>query len=116
LIVVRDLRLHRVRDVLLEQLDGAVQRLEKHSKSDASVHDIRKELKRARATLRLLRRSIGDAAYHRDNWSIRDAARPLAPLRDATVLVRTLGRLKNIDDDDDLRAARIALTRQFQEE
>jgi len=113
---VRDLRLHRVRDVLLEQLDGAVERLEKNSKSDASVHDIRMELKRARATLRLLRRSIGDAAYRRDNWSIRDAARPLAPLRDATVLLRTLGRLKNIDDDDDLRAARIALTRQFQEE
>jgi CHAD domain-containing protein len=111
-----DLRLHKVRGVLLEQLDDAVGRLKKNGKSDTTVHDVRRELKRARATLRLLRKSMGGPAYRRDNWAIRDVARLLTPLRDAKVLVRTLGRLRRVGDDDDLGTAGSLLTRQFQEE
>jgi CHAD domain-containing protein len=111
-----DLRLHKVRGVLLEQLDDAIRRLKKNGKSDATVHDVRRELKRARATLRLLRKSMGGPAYRRDNWAIRDVARLLTPLRDAKVLVRTLGRLRRVGDDDDLGTAGSLLTRQFQEE
>jgi hypothetical protein len=111
----RDLRLHRVRDVLLEQLEHAARRLRRNGKSDSAVHDIRKELKCARGALRLLRKPIGDAAFRRDNLAIRDAARPLAPLRDARVLLRTLGRLRNADGDNESQVI-IALTRQFQEE
>jgi CHAD domain-containing protein len=111
-----DLRLHIVRDVLLEQLDDAIGRLKKNGKSDATVHDVRGELKRARATLRLLRKSIGGPAYRRDNWAIRDVARILTPLRDAKVLVRTLRQLRSVSDDNDLRAAGSLLTRQFHEE
>lgn len=111
-----DLRLHKVRGVLLEQLDDAIRRLQKNGKSDATVHDVRRELKRARATLRLLRKSMGGPAYRRDNWAIRDVARLLTPLRDAKILVRTLGRLRRVGNDDDLGAAGSLLTRQFQEE
>jgi CHAD domain-containing protein len=111
-----DLRLHKVRGVLLEQLDDAIGRLKKNGKSDTTVHDVRRELKRARATLRLLRKSMGGPAYRRDNWAIRDVARLLTPLRDAKVLVRTLGRLRRVGDDDDLGTAGSLLTRQFQEE
>jgi CHAD domain-containing protein len=111
-----DLRLHKVRDVLLRQLDDAIGRLKKNGKSDTTVHDVRRELKRARATLRLLRKSMGGPAYRRDNWAIRDVARLLTPLRDAKVLVRTLGRLRRVGDDNDLGAAASLLTRQFQEE
>ncbi len=57
-----------------------------------SVHRVRKELKRARAGLRLLRDAVGKLAYSRENLRLRDAARPLAPLRDADVLAVTLGR------------------------
>ena len=113
---MHDLRLHKVRDLLLEQLDDAIGRFKKNGKSDAAVHDVRRELKRARATLRLLRKSIGGPAYRRDNWAIRDVARLLTPLRDAKVLVRTLGRLRSVSDDNDLRAAGSLLRRQFQEE
>jgi CHAD domain-containing protein len=105
-----------VRGVLLEQLDDAIGRLKKNGKSDTTVHDVRRELKRARATLRLLRKSMGGPAYRRDNWAIRDVARLLTPLRDAKVLVRTLGRLRRVGDDDDLGTAGSLLTRQFQEE
>jgi CHAD domain len=111
-----DLRLRIVRDVLLRQLDDAIGRLKKNGKSDTTVHDVRRELKRARATLRLLRKSMGGPAYRRDNWAIRDVARLLTPLRDAKVLVRTLGRLRRVGDDNDLGAAASLLTRQFQEE
>jgi CHAD domain len=111
-----DLRLHKVRGVLLGQLDVAIGRLKKNGKSDTTVHDVRRELKRARATLRLLRKSMGGPAYRRDNWAIRDVARLLTPLRDAKVLLRTLDRLRRVGDDNDLGTAGSQLTRQFQEE
>jgi CHAD domain len=111
-----DLRLHKVRGVLLGQLDDAIGRLKKNGKSDTTVHDVRRELKRARATLRLLRKSMGGPAYRRDNWAIRDVARLLTPLRDAKVLLRTLDRLRRVGDDNDLGTAGSQLTRQFQEE
>ena len=58
-----------------------------------SVHRVRKDLKRARARLRLLRDAVGKLAYARENASLRDAARPLAALRDADVLAATAARV-----------------------
>lgn len=57
------------------------------------VHDIRRELKRARAALRLLRPSIGEAAFGRENRTLRDAARRFAAARDTRVTLQGLGRL-----------------------
>jgi CHAD domain-containing protein len=61
--------------------------------SDDAVHDIRKSLKRARARLRLLRNSRTEASYRRDNALLRDAGRPLTPLRDAKILVELVDGL-----------------------
>lgn len=61
--------------------------------SDETIHEFRRGLKRARAGLRLLRKSVGDQAYARENAALRDAARPLAPVRDATVVLAALDRL-----------------------
>jgi CHAD domain-containing protein len=58
----------------------------------ASVHRVRKDLKRARAGLRLLRDAVGKTAYAHENARLRDAARPLAPLRDADVMLATFGQ------------------------
>jgi CHAD domain-containing protein len=55
---------------------------------DASVHSRRKAMKRLRAALRLLRAAIGNALYRTVNSRVRDAARPLTPVRDAAVLVK----------------------------
>ncbi len=79
---------------MVAQLDQTLGRLGKRSRSDGAVHDIRKELKRARAALRMLRECIGVVQYRRDNALIRDAARPLTPSRDAKVLLQTLARLQ----------------------
>jgi CHAD domain-containing protein len=72
--------------------------------TDRSVHAARKEMKRARAALRLMRASLGDAAYRRMNGQVRDAARPLTPIRDASVLIRSLELLRRSDDKEGCRA------------
>lgn len=75
-----------VRRVLADQIDRSIHLLQRHSLADEPVHETRKEMKRARAGLRLLRQALGETAYRRLNRSVRDAARPLTPLRDAKVL------------------------------
>ncbi|HYN14009.1 MAG TPA: CHAD domain-containing protein, partial [Burkholderiales bacterium] len=76
------------------QLEHALKALNGRKRlSDESIHELRRELKRARAGLRLLRQAVGDPAYTRENAALRDAARPLAPVRDATVVLQALDRL-----------------------
>ncbi len=45
-----------------------------------------------RAALRLLRFCMGSGAYRRENALVRDAARPLTPMRDAAILPQALRR------------------------
>src|SRR5262245_61916811 len=60
---------------------------------DAAVHNARKQLKKARADLRLLRTALGSQRYAYENTALRDAARPLTTVRDARVLLDTLDTL-----------------------
>jgi CHAD domain-containing protein len=82
-----------VRQELAQDLGRAVRALRSGNRSDARIHDIRKRLKHCRALLRLLRNSLGNDAYRVENARLRDAARPLMPVRDAAVLVRALDDL-----------------------
>ncbi|HEY4370282.1 MAG TPA: CHAD domain-containing protein [Steroidobacteraceae bacterium] len=75
-----------VRRVLIDHIDRAIHTLQRHSLADGLVHGTRKEMKRMRAGLRLLREALGETAYRGLNRSVRDAARPLTPIRDAKVL------------------------------
>lgn len=61
--------------------------------SDDAIHGARKELKKARSALRLLRDALQPAQYRRWNTDLRDAARPLSAARDARVLLDTLQQL-----------------------
>lgn len=56
---------------------------------DIAVHSTRKGTKRLRSFLRLARRSIGTDVYRFENAALRDAARLVAPARDALILVET---------------------------
>jgi CHAD domain-containing protein len=85
-----DRPVQQCRDILLRQLASAVEELEGN---DPNVHGARKQLKRARATLRLLRPAIGEDLYRRENVTARDAARPLSAARDQDVLKETLDTL-----------------------
>src|SRR5262245_40743957 len=62
--------------------------------SDGAVHYARKQLKRARAGLRLLRDAVARTSYSRENADLRDAARPLSVVRDARVVLDTLEGLR----------------------
>ncbi len=85
--------LSTVLDELLHHIATALAALRAHKASDERIHQARKQLKRARANLRLLRDAIGKRAYARENAALRDAARPLSGVRDAMVLIQTLDRL-----------------------
>ncbi|GFE79617.1 CHAD domain-containing protein [Steroidobacter agaridevorans] len=82
-----------VRRILQEWLAGADESLHKKRITDANIHDARKQLKKSRAALRLLRDSIGEIAYRRENNALRDAARPLGVARDSKVLAAALDDL-----------------------
>lgn len=61
--------------------------------SDKVVHGMRRDMKRIRAALRLLRACLGEDSYHGSNTRVRDAAKPLATVRDAAVLLSSARRL-----------------------
>lgn len=85
--------LREVRRVLVDWIASAVSVLEKKRITDTDIHNARKQLKKARAALRLLRGAIGEIAYRRENAALRDAARPLGAARDSRVLVAALDTL-----------------------
>lgn len=72
--------------------------------SDESVHAARKQMKRIRAALRLLRAALGDVSYRAANKEVRDAARPLTAVRDAAALLASLQRLRQSGDGRTLEA------------
>src|SRR5215510_15173660 len=83
-----------VQCLLCHHLDQALKALQDNQPlSDAAVHSARKQLKKARADLRLLRKALGPQRYAYENMAIRDVARPLTAVRDARVLMDTLERL-----------------------
>src|ERR1700744_220986 len=74
------------RRIARHRLESALELLGQRRASDHSVHAARKELKKARATLRLVRDALGTSTYKKENAALRDAARPLGEIRDAQVL------------------------------
>jgi CHAD domain-containing protein len=58
-----------------------------------AVHEARKDMKKLRALLRLVRGEIGEDVFARENTCFRDAARELAGVRDADVMLETLESL-----------------------
>jgi CYTH domain-containing protein/CHAD domain-containing protein len=86
-----------MRRVILGRLEKATERLrEAGEDGDAlaeAVHGARKDLKKARAALRLVRDELGEKAFKRENHALRDAARLLSASRDAEVKLATLDAL-----------------------
>jgi CHAD domain-containing protein len=83
-----------LRGILIAQIEAARRRLlARRVPSDSSIHAARKTLKRARATLRLLRPALADATYRRANTTLRDAGAGLRAARDAKVLLHTVDAL-----------------------
>jgi CHAD domain-containing protein len=83
-----------MRRVARQGIISACRMLSSHSLSDTTVHDARKEIRKSRAAVRLLREALGTARFRRENARLRDAGRALNDARDAKVLVTTLESLR----------------------
>ena len=81
------------RRLVRQQMQNALEALCGRGVSDAAVHSARKDLKKGRAVLRLLRDALTPGIYVRANAALRDAARPLSGPRDSTVLLDQLDEL-----------------------
>ena len=84
-----------VRACAHEQLADAVRLLREEHAADpvAAVHGARKDLKKTRSLLRLVRPALKEKAYRRLNAELRDTARDLSGTRDADVMLETLDDL-----------------------
>jgi hypothetical protein len=78
---------------LRSAIEDALRALRHEPLDDESVHAVRKHIKQARAALRLLRESVGERAYRRENRRLRDASRPFARMRDTRITTQTLAAL-----------------------
>ncbi len=78
------------------RIEHALDELRGNSDStrEEAVHEARKDMKKLRALLRLVRGELGDRVYSAENAAFRDTARELAGVRDADVMLATLSDLE----------------------
>ena len=74
----------------------AVEALREDAKEDPAggIHSARKDIKKIRSVLRLLRPELGEKTYRAENQRYREAGRALSGSRDAAVKVETLAALE----------------------
>jgi CHAD domain-containing protein len=84
-----------VRRILTAQVDDAISQLRGEAGTDPveAVHEARKDMKKIRSALRLVRHEIGDDVWRRENDHYRDISRTLSGFRDAEILVEALDGL-----------------------
>lgn len=86
-----------MRRIALERAERAAERLREAGRVEEPsecIHAARKDLKKLRAAVRLIRRELGDELYRAENERYRDAGKLLSPSRDAEVKVETLEGLR----------------------
>src|SRR3978361_234526 len=86
-----------LRRVCRNQIDLAIAiATEEKETDDTPVHATRKHLKKARATLRLVRKEIGRGLFRQQDHRLRDVGRLISEIRDAEVRLQTVRELQNI--------------------
>lgn len=86
-----------IKRIALGRAEKAIEELNRAgSEADSAepIHAARKDLKKLRGVVRLVRAELGSDLYRAENRRYRDAGRLLAPSRDAEVKVETLNALR----------------------
>ncbi|HEV2329157.1 MAG TPA: CHAD domain-containing protein [Verrucomicrobiae bacterium] len=81
-----------VRRLCCEKVDDALELLDKGNHYE-TVHEVRKEIKKLRAVLRLVRSGIGETTYSKATDALRAAAGRLNAMRDAQVRLTAMENL-----------------------
>ncbi len=87
-----------IRRIAEGRADDALEQLEEAG--EKTVHEARKDMKKMRALLRLVRADIGKRTYRAENSRYRDAGRRLSAARDAEVKLETLDGLRERFGDE----------------
>jgi CHAD domain-containing protein len=84
-----------IKRVITTRVDDAIAQLRGEAGTEApeGVHEARKDIKKIRSALRLVRAAIGDEAWRLENDHYRECARSLSGFRDAEILVEALDGL-----------------------
>ena len=84
-----------IRRIAREQLESALGEIAAATagKEAAAVHETRKDIKKIRALLRLIRRKIGPDIFREENDRLREVARGFSGSRDARVQLQLLEKL-----------------------
>jgi CHAD domain-containing protein len=84
-----------VKRIAAEEIGSAIAHLraKRRTAADESIHKARKNIKKARALLRLVRPELGEF-YADQNVQLRDTGRQLSELRDAGALIGVLDNLR----------------------
>src|SRR5918994_7021298 len=81
-----------------------------------AIHEARKDLKKLRSVLRLVREPLGERLYQRENERFREAGRLLGGARDAEVKLETLAALRDRNDGGYPAGGVAALVRALEDE
>jgi CHAD domain-containing protein len=84
-----------IKRIVLARVDDALAELhgENGGEPADAIHEARKDIKKTRSAIRLVRDQLGDDLYRRENQHYRGIGRGLSDSRDAEVLVETLDLL-----------------------
>lgn len=88
-----------VRRIARGRTETALEQLRGQGDLAEAIHETRKDMKKLRSLLRLVRTGLGDDVYRAENERYRDAARLLSGPRDAEVKLATLAALRERYDD-----------------
>lgn len=87
---------HNINRILTQEVKTALDTLQQpEPQTGESIHSIRKRIKKIRALFRLVRRELKQKDFQRQNHYYRAIGHLLAPLRDATVMIKTLDKLRD---------------------
>lgn len=85
---------YEIKRIIVERFDQSIERFRRDDLNiDEAVHQLRKNMKKVRGALRLVRDVIGKSQYKERNAAARDIARIGAQIRESKVRIDTLNKM-----------------------